>query len=291
MQNRWQLKNVPIDDYGKQLPLPGRRAGYVYIIQDIEVSHRYKIGKTNNPQHRIGKQFGVELPFEIRLVHLLQTEDATAVENALHQRYAKNRKRGEWFELNDSQLQEIRNLGAPPKRGEDIERKISVSLLEAYKGVSQRVNVNGRDILVQIPRGVTDQARLQQAGKGHPGINGGAPGDLYAVVHIVPNARFTRKGDDLYIEVDVKDDIARLGGEVKVPTMTDAVDMTVPAGTQSGQKIPVAGKGMPKRVNANAFGDLYVKVKLIQQKPVSSKPSSAKKYQAQPQQRQASPKL
>ena len=128
----WKLRNVPVDNY-ENLPQLQGRAGYVYIIQDIEVSYRYKIGRTNNPQRRIDMQFGVELPFKIKLVHLLQTDDAVAVENDLHQRYAKNRKRGEWFKLSDLQLQEIRNLGAPPKRGKDIERKISVNLLEVYK--------------------------------------------------------------------------------------------------------------------------------------------------------------
>ena len=286
----WELRNVPVDNY-ETLPKLQGRAGYVYIIQDIEVSYRYKIGRTNNPQRRIDMEFGVELPFKIKLVHLLQTDDAVAVENDLHQRYAKNRKRGEWFKLSDSQLREIRNLGAPPKRGKDIERKISVNLLEVYKGVSRRINVNRRVVPVKIPRGAANRTRLKQAGKGYPGSNGGPPGDLYVVVHIVPNKQFTREGDNLHIEVDVKDDIARLGGEVKVPTMTDPVNMTVPPKTQSGQKFRVAGKGMPIPYRDNAFGDLHVQVKLIQQKPAPSKPSSAKKYQAQPQQRQAPSKL
>ena len=286
----WKLRDVPVDNY-ENLPKLWQPEGYVYVIKDLK-SGNYKIGYASDLQHRIRK-LQETASGELKYVHIVRSNDARATEQYLHAKYNSVRIRPdwEWFRLNKTQLREIRDLGAPPKRGEDIERKISVNLLEVYKGVSRRINVNRRVVSVKIPRGAANRTRLKQAGKGYPGSNGGAPGDLYVVVHIVPHKQFTREGDNLHIEVDVKDDIARLGGEVKVPTMTGTVNMIVPPETQPGQKFRIAGKGMPICYRDNAFGDLYVKVKLIQQKPVSSKPSSAKKYQAQPQPRQASPKL
>ena len=286
----WELRNVPVDNY-ENLPQLWQPEGYVYVIKDLD-SGNYKIGYTSHLQHRIRK-LQETASGELKYVHIMRSNDARATEQYLHAKYNSVRIRPdwEWFRLNKTQLQEIRALGIPPKRGKDIERKISVNLLEVYKGVSRRINVNRRVISVKIPRGAANRTRLKEPGKGYPGSNGGAPGDLYVVVHIVPNKQFTREGDNLQIEVDVKDDIARLGGEVEVPTMTDPVNMTVPPDTQPGQRFRIAGKGMPIPYRDNAFGDLHVKVKLIKQKPVSSKPSSAKKYQAQPQQRQAPSKL
>jgi DnaJ-class molecular chaperone len=89
---------------------------------------------------------------------------------------------------------------------------------------------------------------------------GGAPGDLYLVVRIEPDKQFEREGDNLTTEVGVDMFTALLGGEIKVPTMSRPVKLKVPAGTQSGQKFRVSGKGMPILRKKDEYGDLYARV-------------------------------
>ncbi len=113
-----------------------------------------------------------------------------------------------------------------------------------------------------IPAGVQSGTRVRLAGRGAPGANGGPSGDLFLVVEVRPHARFERKGDDLYVEVDVPVAEAALGGEVRVPTLKGrALALKVPAGTQGGKVFRLAGQGMPRA--RGGFGDLHAKVRLV----------------------------
>lgn len=130
----------------------------------------------------------------------------------------------------------------------------------------QRCNGTGaasttRNIEVRIPVGVEDGTKLRLKGQGASGRNGGPPGDLYLIVHIRRHPFFERKGDDLYCEVPVTFAEAALGAEIEVPTLDGKVKVRVPAGTQSGQMLRLAGLGMPKRPVGK--GDLYVQVKIV----------------------------
>lgn len=115
---------------------------------------------------------------------------------------------------------------------------------------------------VKIPAGVQEGSRVRIAGKGQPGINGGANGDLYLIISLRPHDRFERKGDDLYEEVAVPLTDAVLGGEVEVPTMRGRVMLNIPPGTQNGRTFRLAGLGMP-HLNGSGKGDLYAKVKVV----------------------------
>lgn len=90
------------------LPKRENPAGYVYLVHDVELSGRYKIGRTNYPKRRF-EQFRTATSVQTNVVHVLETEDATALERELHQRYAGNRKTGEWFNLSVAQVKEIIN--------------------------------------------------------------------------------------------------------------------------------------------------------------------------------------
>lgn len=88
------------------LPPTQHPAGYVYVVQDIDISEYYKIGRTVNPSRRFS-EFSQALPFEIDVVAVIRTEDAPTLEWQLHQRYAEQRQRGEWFKLQDGHVREI----------------------------------------------------------------------------------------------------------------------------------------------------------------------------------------
>ena len=144
--------------------------------------------------------------------------------------------------------------------GQNIETNTTISLREAYEGTERILTKGGRQLRVKIPQGATTGTKVRLAGEGQPGANGGRAGNLIIIVEVSSDANFERKGDNLYTDIEVDMFTAILGGEVDVPTMTRPVKMKVPSGTQSGNRLRLSGKGMPKLKEKNAFGDLYARV-------------------------------
>ncbi len=147
-----------------------------------------------------------------------------------------------------------------PRAGRNIEQEVTISLREAYEGTQRIVSKGGRDITVQIPRGAATGAKVRLAGEGNPGVNGGSAGHLYLVVSVSEDPQFQRQGDDLHVDVKVDALTAMLGGEASVPTFNRPLRLKIKPGTQSGQKLRLSGKGMPKLRQGDAFGDLYARV-------------------------------
>ncbi|PLR93810.1 molecular chaperone DnaJ [Bacillus sp. T33-2] len=127
-----------------------------------------------------------------------------------------------------------------------------------------------RKIHVKIPAGVDDGQQLRVAGKGEPGINGGPDGDLYIVFHIRQHEFFERDGDDIYCEMPVTFVQAALGDEIEVPTVHGKVKLKVPAGTQTGTKFRLRGKGVPN-VRGYGTGDQHVIVRVVTPTKLSEK--------------------
>ncbi len=94
-------------------------------------------------------------------------------------------------------------------------------------------------------------------GEGGPGQT---PGDLFLVVYVQPDERFTRDGDDLRVEVPVDLYTAVLGGEARVPTLSGDVVLTIPPETQSGKTFRLTGRGMPKLREPDTHGDLHARI-------------------------------
>jgi curved DNA-binding protein len=145
-----------------------------------------------------------------------------------------------------------------PIRGQDTEHVVTISLGEALTGTERRLTVDGKRYTVKIPAGARSGTRVRLGGKGQTGYAGGQPGDLYLVVDVLDDPHFERKEDDLYGDCTIDVYTAVLGGEVSVPTLDGAVKLKIPAGTQSGQKFRLAGKGMPRLRSPQQRGDLYV---------------------------------
>ncbi|GAA2096083.1 molecular chaperone DnaJ [Microlunatus panaciterrae] len=115
---------------------------------------------------------------------------------------------------------------------------------------------------VRIPAGVTDKQRIRLKGRGGAGENGGAPGDLYVLVHVRPHPVFGRKDDNLTLVAPVTFNEAALGAEIEVPTLSGPnVRLKVPAGTPNGRTFRVRGKGAAKRDGTR--GDLLVTVEVV----------------------------
>jgi molecular chaperone DnaJ len=112
---------------------------------------------------------------------------------------------------------------------------------------------------VNIPAGVRDGSRIRLAGKGEPGRNGGPPGDLYLITHVTPSPVFTRKGDNLEVEVPITIPEALRGAEVQVPTLAGAKTLRVKPGTRHGTVQRLRGEGPPKLASGSPpeRGDLH----------------------------------
>jgi molecular chaperone DnaJ len=119
-----------------------------------------------------------------------------------------------------------------------------------------------RKINVKIPAGIDDGQQLRVTGQGEPGINGGPSGDLYVVFHVREHEFFERDGDDIYCEVPITFTQAALGDELEVPTLHGKVKLKVPAGTQTGTKFRLRGKGVPN-VRGYGVGDQNIHVKVV----------------------------
>ena len=93
----------------ESLPKLDAPAGYVYLLQDVDVTGYFKIGYTNNPERRLN-DFGVELPFKTEVIDIIETDNARSLERELHRRYAGKRRKGEWFDLSAAEVKAISDL-------------------------------------------------------------------------------------------------------------------------------------------------------------------------------------
>ena len=159
-------------------------------------------------------------------------------------------------------------FGASPA-AYDQEASITVSFEEAVYGCTKTVRLGGQagggkdasTVQISIPAGIEDGKKLRLRGKGAP-KPGGGNGDLYIRVDVREKPGFTRKGRDIYTEAEIPFVTAALGGEAKLPTLNGQVLCRIPAGTQSGKKIRLKGKGVPSGKNQNASGDEYVTIRI-----------------------------
>ncbi len=137
------------------------------------------------------------------------------------------------------------------------QQPVEITLEEAYHGTSRTLQLDNRRLEGKIPPGAKTGTKIRLAGVGPAGPNG-QKSDIYLVVQVRPDARFERKGDDLYTEVNVDLYSAVLGGKLRVHTLGGEVVLTIPQGTQPGQKIRLSGRGMPHLRDPKIHGDLYV---------------------------------
>jgi molecular chaperone DnaJ len=119
-----------------------------------------------------------------------------------------------------------------------------------------------KTITITVPAGIDSDNRLRVAGKGAAGTNGGPNGDLYIEFTVREHEYFQRDEDDIYIELPLTITEAVLGCKKEIPTLYGNVDLTIPAGTQSNDKMRLRGKGI-ENVNTKRKGDMYVVIKVI----------------------------
>lgn len=135
---------------------------------------------------------------------------------------------------------------AGQRTGYDAEATIHLTVPEAYQGGKRRLRVEGTRVFeVNIPPGITDGKKIRLRGQGQ-NTPGGGKGDLYLKIKLKPHSFFRLEGADVYCNVPVTPSEAVLRSQVEVPTLDGKVNLKLPAGVQSGQKLRLGGKGFPK---------------------------------------------
>ncbi|MCT0226319.1 DnaJ C-terminal domain-containing protein [Synechococcus sp. CS-1328] len=177
-----------------------------------------------------------------------------------------------------------RHQGGPgfPIRGQDVEAVANLSLEEVCHGTQVTlerqephlrpdgtVERGSTTVHIRVPKGVTDGERLRIPGRGLAGSGGGPAGDVYLDIHLQPHPLFRAVGHDLYLELPVTPWEAALGGEIVVPTLDGHVRVTVKEGAQTGLKLRLAGKGLPKRKEGD--GDLYCVLQIVMPKQIDER--------------------
>jgi curved DNA-binding protein len=161
---------------------------------------------------------------------------------------------------------------ATQRRGRDIEATARLRLEEVAQGTEIRLLVGAgqesRSVTARIPKGATNGQKLRVPGKGEPGLHA-ASGDLYITIALQPHPLFRVDGHDLLLDLPITPAEAALGTSAEIPTLDGKVKLRVPANSQSGQKLRLTGRGLPKPHSGQ--GDLYAQLEIVMPPSLSAR--------------------
>ena len=151
-----------------------------------------------------------------------------------------------------------------PMRGNDVRAAVEIDLRVAYAGGKQRLGLRDatgeRTLEVNIPAGILPGKAIRLSGQGEPGYNGGSSGDLLLEVQVRDDPQFKLHGRDIEVEVPVAPWEAALGAKVPVPTLGGTVELQIPAGSRSGRKLRLKGRGMPGKTPGDQIVNLSIQI-------------------------------
>ncbi|GAA0232588.1 DnaJ C-terminal domain-containing protein [Methylophaga marina] len=147
-------------------------------------------------------------------------------------------------------------------RGEDVNAKITISLEDAFNGATKTIRrpagaSQSGTINVKIPAGIASGKKIRLSGQGKSG-GGGKSGDLYLEVNVAPHRYFRLEEKDVYLDLPIAPWEAALGAKVTVPTLAGKINLTIPAGARSGQKMRLKGRGLPGKEPGDEFVVLQI---------------------------------
>lgn len=153
------------------------------------------------------------------------------------------------------------------RKGQDVQATIQVPFTVAAQGgehaVTMTVGDRSERLTVKIPAGVDNGSVIRLGGQGQPGVGSGAAGDLLVTIQVAPHPYFRREGNNLLVDIPVTITEAALGAKVDVPTLSDGiVSMSIPAGSASGMKLRLRGKGVVD-LKTKERGDQYAVLKIV----------------------------
>ena len=161
-----------------------------------------------------------------------------------------------------------------PKKGENIETEITVSIFEAFYGMEKKIalrTIDGkmREFNVKIPAGIRNEEKIRLMGQGKPGENGGKSGDLLIKIHIENDKKFKLNGIDIYTDLYITPWESALGTKLNINSIDEEILLYIPQGTESGENICLKGKGYLN--GRGGRGDLFVNVQIMIPKSITEK--------------------
>ncbi|WP_422019192.1 DnaJ C-terminal domain-containing protein [Roseibium sp.] len=149
-----------------------------------------------------------------------------------------------------------------PSKGANADLIAAVSLEDILNSGKAQVTLpSGKTVNVTLPKGVVEGEKIRLKGQGHPGEQGGDAGDALIEVRFKTHKLFDVKGSDLHLDLPITLYDAILGAKIRTPTLTGAVNLTIPENTSSGKTMRLKGKGLPTKNGGH--GDLLVKIQIM----------------------------
>lgn len=149
-------------------------------------------------------------------------------------------------------------------KGKDVQYSVQSSFEEAAKGGRRRLRLfDGKSVDLTIPPGTEDGQTLRLRGQGMAGLGGAPAGDALITIQVPPHGFFRREGRDIHLTLPVTIDEAVLGSKIGVPTIDGRVTVTIPAGSNTGTRLRLKGKGIPGKSGGGGRGDQYVHVEVV----------------------------
>ena len=166
-----------------------------------------------------------------------------------------------------NQTKDINKEILEPQKGEDYEMPLELNLEDAYHGTNRKIEITGtssktRRLEVTIPAGVKDGTKIKISNEGKPGKNNGPKGDLYLVIKLIKHPLFWVEGSDIHQELEISPAEAVLGTVKKLATISEKLDITVPARAKNNLKLRLKGKGLVKNASKKEYGDHYIHIRI-----------------------------
>lgn len=168
--------------------------------------------------------------------------------------------------LGNMETSENEKIAKVPKRGEDVETEISVSIEDAFYGKDKKISLKtvqgkAKSFSVKIPEGIRNGEKIRLVGQGKEGKFGGKSGDLFIKINIKENENFRINGIDLYTDLKLTPWEAALGAKIKINTIEGETNIYIPQGIQSGENIKIPDKGY--KDGKGGRGNLIAQVKIM----------------------------
>ena len=269
-------------DYYKILDLETSKVS----LEDIKIAYRVA-AKKYHPDVNIGDKLAEERIKDINEAYRILSNSASKRKYDRIWNSNVGYKKQKAFTSDDNGKNSIFNLffgnleeevkeksKKSPIRGEDIDTQIKISLEDAFYGLTKKISLRTVDgtmktFSVAVPAGIRDGEKIRLIGQGKRGKNGGKNGDLFIKINIENNIKFKLEGYDLYTDLLITPWEAALGTRVQLNSIDDTVQVYIPQGVQSGEKIRISGKGY--KSGKGDRGDLIAEVKVMVPKQLSEK--------------------
>lgn len=223
-----------------------------------DINEAYKVLSDTNARRKYDRMWNSRIGYKKK------NEESKREEGSLFSNFF-NMFFGSLSNENDGKAENKRKLKIP-KKGENIETEVEVSIEEAFYGADKKISLrtlNGKmkTFTVKIPVGIRNGEKIRLIGQGKKGENGGSNGDLFIKVKIKDDKKFALRGVELYTDLLLSPWEAALGTKANIQTIDDTVSLYVPQGIQSGEKVRIPGKGYID--GKGGRGDLVAEVKVM----------------------------